>query len=92
MTGIPLAFDIVAIFCLIAGLHWHYGNWRKQHILVTLTTFVAWYFPFMIIFVMPIDVSNVSSYLISYSNFMLCIDCFIRCLVILQRNIPPETQ
>lgn len=61
MTGIPLAVDIVAVCCLVATLHWHFGNWRKQHILVTLTTFVAWYFPFMIICVMPIDVSNVGS-------------------------------
>ena len=60
MTAVLLSVNIIVVFCFTAFIHFHYGNWQKHHILVTLTTFVSWYFPFMIVCVMPIDVSNVS--------------------------------
>ena len=60
MSAVLLSIDIVLVFCFTAFIHFHYGSWQKHHILVTLTTFVSWYFPFMIVFVMPIDVSSVS--------------------------------
>ncbi|XP_064624618.1 G-protein coupled receptor-associated protein LMBRD2-like isoform X2 [Lineus longissimus] len=54
----PLAVEITCV-CILAALLLHrYGNWRKQHVLVTLATFVAWYFSFMIIFILPLDVSS----------------------------------
>uniref|UniRef100_A0AC35U6M4 G_PROTEIN_RECEP_F3_4 domain-containing protein n=1 Tax=Rhabditophanes sp. KR3021 TaxID=114890 RepID=A0AC35U6M4_9BILA len=33
-----------------------YGNWRIQHKIVTLSTFIGWYLSFIIIFVLPLDV------------------------------------
>ena len=60
MTVAALIIDVTFVCCLSAYLLNRYGNWRKQHVLVTLATFIAWYFSFMIIFVLPIDVSNVS--------------------------------
>ena len=60
MSIIPLAVDIAAIFCIIACLHYYYGNWKKHHVIVTVATFLSWFLPSMIIFVLPIDVSSVS--------------------------------
>ncbi|XP_013409008.1 LMBR1 domain-containing protein 2 [Lingula anatina] len=54
----PLIVDIGLVCVLSAFLLHHYGNWRKQHILVTIATFVSWYFSFMIIFMLPLDVSS----------------------------------
>ncbi|PAV64904.1 hypothetical protein WR25_07459 isoform B [Diploscapter pachys] len=34
-----------------------YSNWRREHYLVTASTFIGWYFSFLIIFVLPLDVS-----------------------------------
>lgn len=60
MTVAALVIDVAVVGILSAILLHRYGNWRKQHVLVTIATFIAWYFSFMIIFVLPIDVSNVS--------------------------------
>lgn len=60
MSVIPLIVDIATVCVLVAFMHYHYGNWRKHHIIVTVATFLAWFLPFMIIFVLPIDVSSVS--------------------------------
>jgi len=61
MSVVPLSVDIAVIFCVIACLHYHYGNWRKHHIIVTVATFLSWFLPTMIIFVLPVDVSSVST-------------------------------
>ncbi|KAK6188702.1 hypothetical protein SNE40_004829 [Patella caerulea] len=58
MSAGPLVVEIICT-CLLAAFILHrYGDLRKQHILVTLATFVAWYFSFMIIFILPMDVSS----------------------------------
>ncbi|XP_021377024.1 LMBR1 domain-containing protein 2-like isoform X6 [Mizuhopecten yessoensis] len=58
MSAGPLVVEIICTCCLAAFLLHRYGDLRKQHVLVTLATFVAWYFSFMIIFVLPLDVSS----------------------------------
>ena len=62
MSIVALTVEIGAVCCLAAFLLHRYGNWKAQHVLVTLATFISWYFSFMIIFTLPIDVSNVSWY------------------------------
>ncbi|CAI9728580.1 Hypothetical predicted protein [Octopus vulgaris] len=58
MSAGPLTVEIICT-CILALLLIHrYGDWRKQHVLVTLATFVAWYFSLMIIFIIPLDVSS----------------------------------
>ncbi|KAJ9587596.1 hypothetical protein L9F63_018978, partial [Diploptera punctata] len=47
-------------FCLAACLLFRYGNWMKHHIIVTIAVLIAWYFSFLIIFVLPLDVSSVT--------------------------------
>ena len=48
---------IVVFFVTLATLHF-YGNLRKNHVLVTLAVFVSWFFSFLIIFILPMDVTN----------------------------------
>lgn len=56
----PFIIEVIVVFLLTLYLLHQYGNWRKQHILVTVAVFVAWYFSFLIVFVVPLDVSAVS--------------------------------
>ncbi|KAI1727530.1 LMBR1-like membrane protein [Ditylenchus destructor] len=49
--------QLVLVFCLTVFLLNKYGNWRKQHLIVSISTFVGWYFSFLIILVLPLDVS-----------------------------------
>ncbi|XP_055341186.1 G-protein coupled receptor-associated protein LMBRD2-like [Paramacrobiotus metropolitanus] len=53
-----LACLILLVFVITASLLYQYGSWRKQHICVTATVFLAWYFSFLIIFIIPTDVST----------------------------------
>jgi hypothetical protein len=61
MTLGPLLTEVVVTFCLASGLLYKYGNWLKHHIIVTVAVLVSWYFSFLIIFVLPLDVSSVSA-------------------------------
>ncbi|XP_011307481.1 LMBR1 domain-containing protein 2 homolog [Fopius arisanus] len=54
----PLVTEIVLAFCLAATLLYRYGNVFRNHIVVTLSVLVAWYFSLLIIFVLPLDVSS----------------------------------
>ncbi|XP_052274566.1 G-protein coupled receptor-associated protein LMBRD2-like isoform X2 [Dreissena polymorpha] len=58
MSAGPLVVEIICTCFLAAFLLHRYGDLRKQHVLVTLFTFIAWYFSFMIIFILPLDVSS----------------------------------
>ena len=51
-------FDVISTLLLSGILLWSYGNWMKQHLLVTLAVLLAWYFSLMIVFVIPLDVSS----------------------------------
>jgi hypothetical protein len=63
MSAGPLVVEIICTCCLAAFLLHRYGDLRKQHALTTFFTFVAWYFSFLIVFVLPLDVSSVSIFL-----------------------------
>ncbi|KAF4517528.1 hypothetical protein B566_EDAN005091 [Ephemera danica] len=54
----PLITEVVVTFFAAAFLLYRYGNWYKHHVIVTLSVLVAWYFSFLIIFVLPLDVSS----------------------------------
>ncbi|XP_032243067.2 G-protein coupled receptor-associated protein LMBRD2 [Nematostella vectensis] len=58
MSGASLAIEMILCFVLTLCLLHYFGNWRKQHILVTIAVFVAWYFSFVIVEVLPLDVSD----------------------------------
>lgn len=54
----PLISEICFTFLLAAFLLHRYGNFAQHHLLVTVSVFVAWYFSFIIIFILPLDVST----------------------------------
>ncbi|CAL1294543.1 unnamed protein product [Larinioides sclopetarius] len=54
----PFVLEIVVTFFIVACLLQKYGNCRKHHILVTANVFIAWYFAFIIICILPLDVSS----------------------------------
>ncbi|KAK2554648.1 G-protein coupled receptor-associated protein LMBRD2 [Acropora cervicornis] len=57
MSVAPFTVEMIFVFLLTLCLLHQYGNWRKQHWLVTIAVFVAWYFSFLIVFILPLDVS-----------------------------------
>jgi len=50
--------DVCVAFILAAVLLWRYSNWMRQPVLVTLAVLITWYFSFLIILIIPLDVSN----------------------------------
>lgn len=56
----PLTFEIIVTFVLSAGLLYRYGNWATQNVVTTVSVFVAWFFSFIVIFILPLDISTVS--------------------------------
>lgn len=57
MSAAPFTVEMIFVFLLTLCLLHQYGNWRRQHWLVTTAVFVAWYFSFLIVFILPLDVS-----------------------------------
>lgn len=60
-----LAFSICVAFILSALFLYRYGNIPRQHPLVTISVLVAWSFSFVIVFTIPLDITNVSEYVVS---------------------------
>jgi len=58
MSSATFVFDVLVTFFLAAILLWRYSDWYRQPILVTLSVLTAWYFSFLIIFIIPLDVSS----------------------------------
>ncbi|KAK0416236.1 hypothetical protein QR680_012366 [Steinernema hermaphroditum] len=57
MSASALVAPLVIVFLLVLALLNKYGNFRKQTVLVSVSTFVGWYFSFLIIFILPLDIS-----------------------------------
>ncbi|CAB0039639.1 unnamed protein product [Trichogramma brassicae] len=53
-----LLTEVIVSFCLAATLLYRYGNIFRNHLIVTLSVLIAWYFSLLIIFVLPLDVSS----------------------------------
>jgi len=58
MSPEVFGIDVLVTFILAAALLWRYSNVFRQRIVVTLSVLVAWYFSFLIIFILPLDVSS----------------------------------
>lgn len=52
--------EIISAFILAATLLYRYGDCYRNHILVTVSVLIAWTFSFVIMFILPLDVSSVS--------------------------------
>ncbi|KAL1140343.1 hypothetical protein AAG570_000275 [Ranatra chinensis] len=90
----PLVAEVVFTFCLAAGILYNYGNWRKQNALVTIAVLIAWYFSFLIIFVLPLDVSSVSTFESLFTTvFRQCIQEHLdngTGLIVINKNVSCE--
>lgn len=58
MSGAVLAVVVVVVFFLALFLLQRYGDLRKQQRVVLLGTLLAWYLCFLIVFILPFDVST----------------------------------
>ena len=72
MTVWPLTFEILITFTLSAFLIYRYGNYVQQHTVTTVSVFIAWFFSFLVIFILPLDISTVCQFVI----FVLLINHF----------------
>ena len=61
MSGAALGITIVVVFFLALFLLHRYGDFRKQQRMVLFGTLLAWYLCFLIVFILPLDVSTVGT-------------------------------
>ncbi|XP_063817033.1 G-protein coupled receptor-associated protein LMBRD2 isoform X2 [Pseudophryne corroboree] len=58
MSGAALGVEIVFVFFLALFLLHRFGDFKKQHRLVLVATLLAWCLCFLIVFIIPLDVST----------------------------------
>uniref|UniRef100_A0A7N8XUI5 LMBR1 domain containing 2b n=1 Tax=Mastacembelus armatus TaxID=205130 RepID=A0A7N8XUI5_9TELE len=58
MSGAALGIEIVVVFFLALFLLHQYGDFKKQQRMVLFGTLLAWYLCFLIVFILPLDVST----------------------------------
>ena len=57
MAAGTFAFDVISCLLVSGFLLYSYGDWFRQRLAVTLAVLTAWYFSFLIVVVLPIDIS-----------------------------------
>lgn len=72
MSGAALAVVVVLVFFLAFYLLQRFGDLRKQQWMVLLGTLLSWYLCFLIVFILPLDVSTVWNRCI----VLFCFFCF----------------
>lgn len=60
MHGAALIVVIVVVFLLAFYLLQRYGDLRRQHWMVLSGTLLSWYLCFLIVCILPLDVSTVA--------------------------------
>jgi len=58
MASGQFTFDVISALLISGYLLYSYSNWFRQRIAVTIAVLVAWYFSFLIVLVLPLDVSS----------------------------------
>lgn len=53
-----LVLELITCFVVALALLHHYGDLKRQNVASTIATFVAWYFSFLIVFSLPIDIAS----------------------------------
>ncbi|CAL4105828.1 unnamed protein product, partial [Meganyctiphanes norvegica] len=54
----PLVVETLLTFIVAATVLYRYSNWYRHHLVVTVSVLIAWYFSMLIVFILPLDVSN----------------------------------
>lgn len=73
MSGTALAVVVVVVFFLALYLLQRYGDLWKQQKLVLFGTLLSWYLCFLIVFILPLDVSMVLDI-----NFFISVTLFFQ--------------
>lgn len=73
MSGAALGIEIVVVFFLALFLLHRYGDFKKQQRMVLFGTLLAWYLCFLIVFILPLDVSMVLDI-----NFFISVTLFFQ--------------
>lgn len=60
MSAGPMLVEVTGLFLIVAYLLHQYADFRRQNLLVLIATFVSWYFSFMIVVLLPLDISMVN--------------------------------
>lgn len=74
MSAGPLVIEITSLFIIVLYLLNKYSDLRQQNKITLIGTFIAWYFSFMIVFLLPMDISLVNIFLalvFKYNFFIL---------------------
>ncbi|XP_060617372.2 G-protein coupled receptor-associated protein LMBRD2 isoform X1 [Anolis sagrei] len=58
MSGAALGIEIVVVFFLALIILHRYGDFKKQHKLVIVATLLAWHLCFLMVFILPLDVTT----------------------------------
>lgn len=54
----PVTLEIVACFILSTSLLYKYADFVNQNVITIVAVFVSWFFSFMVIFLLPADISS----------------------------------
>lgn len=57
MSAAPIIVEVSGLFFLVLYLLHKYADFRRQNVFTLIGTFIAWYFSFMIIVLLPLDIS-----------------------------------
>ncbi|CAF0888733.1 unnamed protein product [Brachionus calyciflorus] len=57
MSAIPLIVEVTSLFLIVLVLLHRYANFKEQNKIILVATFIAWYFSFMIVILLPMDIS-----------------------------------
>uniref|UniRef100_A0A8D3D9W9 LMBR1 domain containing 2a n=1 Tax=Scophthalmus maximus TaxID=52904 RepID=A0A8D3D9W9_SCOMX len=78
MSGAALAVVVVVVFFLALYLLQHYGDLRKQQRMVLFGTLLSWYLCFLIVFILPLDVSTIFTVLLMLSLASRVFECVVK--------------
>uniref|UniRef100_A0A8C1H413 LMBR1 domain containing 2b n=2 Tax=Cyprinus carpio TaxID=7962 RepID=A0A8C1H413_CYPCA len=72
MSGAALGIEIVVVFFLALFLLQRYGDFKKQQRMVLFGTLLAWYLCFLIVFILPLDVSTHKTLILHVCELIFC--------------------
>jgi hypothetical protein len=61
MSAAPLIVEIISVFLAVLYLLHRYSNFKEQNKITLTATFIAWYFSFLIVILLPLDISLVKN-------------------------------
>jgi hypothetical protein len=59
MSAGPIVVEVISLFLIVLFLLHKYSSFKQQNVITLVAVFIAWYFSFMIIVLLPLDISLV---------------------------------